>query len=373
MAVGNAQTSLLSNTDGCDLGPQSTAVRSNVSPRQSSASDAASGTMSLMLPGEPLPAPVARTWFDAWLECAYGADGFWRRHWPDEHFRTAAATSPLVAEAVAAVADRLAVRSMIDVGAGRGELVSALAELRPGLRLGAIDLRARPGSLPDRIEWAEDLWDVRYARWTAGRAEALLAADEPVLIVAAEWLDDLPCRVVRREADGWREVVVDEGGTERPGPRLADAELAWADRWWSAGRRAEIGSTRDQAWSALAEVVRRRGGGLILLDYGHHRTTRPENGSFAGYRDGRRVQPVPSTEVNLTAHVSQDAVRAAGEALKLRTLLDARQDEALARLLAVGPPDADPLHDLVRRSERAALASEYGWGGHRWLVQVPDT
>ena len=74
--------------------------------------------------------------------------------------------------------------------------------------------------------------------------------------------------------------------------------------------------------------------------------------------------------MNLTAHVSMDAVRAAGETAGLRTVLDALQDEALARLLTGSQPDADPLSDLAHRSERAALASAYGWGTHRWLVQL---
>jgi hypothetical protein len=71
--------------------------------------------------------------------------------------------------------------------------------------------------------------------------------------------------------------------------------------------------------------------------------------------------------------VSLDAVRAAGEAAGLRTVLDARQDEALSRLLAGGRHDADPLTDLARRSERAVLGSAYGWGTHRWLVQVAES
>jgi hypothetical protein len=321
-----------------------------------------------MLPHEPLPTPNARTWFLTWLECAYGAEGFWRRHWPDEHFRTATATSPLVAEALVVIADRLSVAAVVDVGAGRGELVNALAGRRPELRLGAVDLRPRPDSLSAAVDWAEDLWDVRYARWTTGQADRLLSADDPVLVIAAEWLDDLPCPVVHQEADGWREVVVDEGGNERPGPRLAGAELEWADRWWPAGRRAEVGVTRDQAWSALAAVVRRRGGGLVLLDYGHTRSTRPEQGSLAAYRDGRSVPPTPSTEVNLTAHVSLDSVRVAGEAAGLQTVLDTHQDEALSRLLAERPA-VDPLSDLAHLSERAALGSAYGWGTHRWVLQ----
>ena len=328
--------------------------------------------MSPMLPQEPLPTPKARSWFDAWLESAYGADGFWRRHWPEEHFRTAATTSPLLAEALAAVADRLSVPAVVDVGAGRGELLGTLAGLRPQLRLAGIDLRPRPESLPSQVLWAEDLWDVRYAGWTTGQAEAQLAGDDPVLVVAIEWLDDLPCPVVHREADGWHEIVVDEDGTERPGPRLDDSELDWADRWWPTGRRAEIGLTRDRAWAALAAVVRRRGGGLLLIDYGHERDSRPAEGSLTAYRDGRTVPPMPSTEINLTAAVSLDAVRAAGEAAGLRTVLDARQDEALSRLLAGERPDADPLADLARRSERAVLGSAYGLGNHRWLIQLAE-
>jgi SAM-dependent MidA family methyltransferase len=323
-----------------------------------------------MLPHHPLEAPNARSWFDAWLESAYGADGFWRRHWPDEHFRTASASSPMFAEAVAAVSQRIGVDAVVDVGAGRGDLLTGLAATA-ALRLAGIDVRSRPEALPTTVDWAEDLWDVRYARWTTGQADSLLSADDSVLIIAAEWLDDLPCPVVHQEADGWREVVVDEGGNERPGPRLTGADLEWADRWWPSGQRAEIGATRDRAWAALATVVRRRGGGLLLVDYGHDRERRPAEGSFAAYRDGRQVPPMPSTEMNLTAHVSLDAVRAAGEAAGLRTVLDARQDEALAQLQADGPTDDDPLADLTRRSERAALGSTYAWGTHRWLVQLP--
>ena len=44
--------------------------------------------------------------------------------------------------------------------------------------------------------------------------------------------------------------------------------------------------------------------------------------------------------MNLTAHVSLDSVRAAGEAAGLRTVLDTHQEEALARLLAEEPPAA---------------------------------
>jgi hypothetical protein len=323
-----------------------------------------------MLPHDGPGAARVRTWFDAWIESAYGADGFWRRHWPGEHFRTAATSGPGLAEPLSAVLDRYGGGyAVVDVGAGRGDLLRALAELRPELRLGGIDLRPRPEGLPADIRWAVDLWDVRYSAWTTGQAETLLHTWGPVMIVCCEWLDDLPCRVVRREADGWREIVVDDSGEQRAGPRLADADLDWADRWWSTGQRAEIGLTRDRAWSTLAAVVRQRGGCAALIDYGHHRSERPPNGSFAAYRDGRSVEPVPSAEMNLTAHLSVDSVRTAGEAVGLTTELCCRQGEAIARLESPAPADPDALADLSRRSERAALASPYGWGSHWWLVQ----
>jgi hypothetical protein len=317
----------------------------------------------------PYGAPGARTWFDAWVESAYGADGFWRRHWPDEHFRTATSSSSLIAETLVTVLDRQGISAVVDVGAGQGQLLSALARLRPGLRLGGIDLRARPELLPAGVDWAEDLWDVRYGGWTTGRAETLLHGTGPAMIVCAEWLDDLPCRVVHREADGWREVVVDQGGDQRPGPRLVEQDLDWADRWWPTGQWAEVGLTRDRAWAALAAVVRRRGGCAVMIDYGHRQVERPPQGSFSAYRDGRPVERVPSAEVNLTAHVCVDSVRAAGEAAGLTTELCCRQGEAMTRLGSPSPADPEPLVELSRRSERAALSSPYGWGSHWWLVQ----
>jgi hypothetical protein len=78
---------------------------------------------------------------------------------------------------------------------------------------------------------------------------------------------------------------------------------------------------------------------------------------------------VPSAGVNLTAHVSIDSVRAAGEAAGLTTELCCRQGEAMTRLGSPSPADPEPLVELSRRSERAALSSPYGWGSHWWLVQ----
>ena len=314
--------------------------------------------------------PRRRSWFDAWLASAYGPEGFWPRHRPEEHFRTAAASTPLLAEMAAAVIDRTpGVQVVLDLGAGSGQLLTALHELRPKLQLVAVDLRDRPAELPAAVEWARDLWDVRYDRWTTGAALPWLVRPEPVMIICCEWLDDLPVVVVRRHADGWREMIIGDDGAEEFGPRLHEDQLTWADQWWPAGQRAEVGLTRDRAWTALAAVVARRGGCALMIDYGHRLCERPADGSFAAYRDGRAVSPIPSGELNLTAHVSIDSVRAAGEAAGLRTAFCCLQSEVVADLL-VAAPDADPLADLARRSQQSALSSHYVWGSHWWLLQT---
>lgn len=308
-------------------------------------------------------------WIDAWVDSAYGADGFWRTNCAHEHFRTASAAGDQLAVAIAALIPAGTV-AVVDVGAGGGELLAALRLQRPELRLAGVDLRPRPAELPVGIDWAVDLWDARYDTWTSGAAHRLLTAYEGrVLAIANEWLDDLPCPIVQAGTDGWHEVVLDESGVEHPGGQLTGGLRTWADTWWPHGTRAEIGLARDRAWAQLLAAVRPGGGGALLIDYGHDRDHRPEHGTLTGYRDGQQVAPVPDGRMNLTAHVAVDAVRAAGEAAGATTVAYGRQVDVLAPLLDTTSHD-DPLTDLVHRSQRAALTSNSAWGSYWWLLQV---
>jgi SAM-dependent MidA family methyltransferase len=319
-------------------------------------------------PPDP-PARGWRSWFDAWVESAYGADGFWRIHSPEAHFRTAAASGPMIAQMLATIVDRHdEIARVVDIGAGNGRLLEELAAIRPDLQLLGVDLRERPHGLAAEVGWAQDLWDVRYGCWTSGEAGAALAQPEPVLIICCEWLDDLPCPVVTRHADGWREVVINDDGMEQAGPRLESEQLAWVDRWWPGGDRAEIGLTRDRAWLELIKMILKRGGCALMIDYGHTAGRRPVTGSLAAYRDGRALDPVPGSTVNLTAHVAVDAVRAAGEEAGATTAFCGLQSEVVPELLQ---PEShpDPLVDLEQRSHHSALSSQYVWGSHWWLMQ----
>src|SRR5262245_34392243 len=202
----------------------------------------------------------------AWELALYGPDGFYTRHAPGEHFRTSSTASPRFAGAIADLAGACALATVIDLAAGGGELAAGLESSRPDLTLVAIDRRPRPQRLSDRIEWRTDLPD---------RIDGL--------VIANEWLDNVPCSVAEVDDDGrLREVLVDPAnGRETLGDDVVGPELEWARRWWPVsepGHRVEIGRARDVAWR---DVVRRLDRGLaVAIDDGHVEPARPEYGSL---------------------------------------------------------------------------------------------
>lgn len=313
---------------------------------------------------------AALTWKDAWHEALYGSSGFYRRQAPADHFSTSVQGVPgagrLLAEAVLQLARRHGCRRVVDVGAGRGELLTALRALDGDLDLLGVDVVDRPPAL--------------HADWLLSPGGAALPADlrglRDTLVIAHEWLDVVPAPVVQRDDQGvWRVVTVAPDGTESLGPVLDGADLAWAEQWLTADvRRAEIGRPRDQAW---ADLVGRVGSGFVLaVDYGHTAADRPRHGTLTGFRAGREVDPVPDGTCDLTAHVAVDSLAAAtpdaapsvlSQAEALRDLLGEHPGRAPDRVLARTEPTAY-LKALARRGAFAALTAPGGLGGFRWVV-----
>lgn len=318
-----------------------------------------------------------RPWHEAWADAAYGSDGFWSTQQPRDHFTTGVRASPLVARAVAGLVPAEA-QVVVDVGAGDGALLAALAETRPDVRLVSVDRRPRPTGLDDRVGWVEDHWDVDTRRWTGEGPGGWCAGRVPVL-VAHEWLDDLPVPLVAHEAGAWHEVEVDPAGHERAGRPVGPMDAGWLDWWWTGGRRAEVGRVRDVAWATLVGAAVGLGGRALAVDYGHLADQRPPEGGFTAYGRGRQRAPVPDGSVNLTAAVAVDALAAAGEEVGAATLLLARQSAVLPGVPAPGPrgglaeEDGDALTALVRRSEHAALTAPGRWGDLWWLLQGAPT
>lgn len=293
-----------------------------------------------------------RTWREAMTDALYGPAGFYRTASPVDHFRTSVHVSSAFARALLRLARLAGVRAVVDVGAGRGELLTAVAALDAELELVAVEIRPRPLELSERVLWVPE---------TPSGLDAL--------IVANEWLDNVPLDVV----DAGLVVEVSDEGVERPGRRPSARDLAWLAEWGGV----EIGHPRDEAWASVMSRLER--GIAVAVDYGHVRATRPAGPTLAAYRDGRMVSPVPDGSCDLTAWVAMDAVAAAGERAGATSTLLTTQRAALSALGLSGtrPPLAlatsDPagyLTALAEAGEVSALMDPEGLGGFSWLLQA---
>ncbi|MFF1920113.1 SAM-dependent methyltransferase [Streptomyces sp. NPDC058221] len=315
-----------------------------------------------------------RGWQEAAETALYGDEGFYRSpEGPAGHFRTSVHASPLFAAAVA----RLLVRTagelgtdavdLVDLGAGRGELLTGVLAALPAegggglaVRAYAVELADRPFGLDPRVEWC--------AKPPQG-ARGLLFANE--------WLDNVPTPVAETGPDGVDRYVLvrSADGAERPGEPVSGADARWLSRWWPSagpGSRAEIGRPRDEAWARAVSTL--SGGLAVAVDYMHLRETRPPFGTLTGFRAGREVRPVPDGGCDLTSHVALDACAAAGgPAAEIRT-----QREALRDLGVFGdrPPlslaSSDPaayVRALAGAGEAAELTARGGLGDFGWLTQ----
>ncbi|WP_411071073.1 SAM-dependent methyltransferase [Streptomyces sp. cmx-4-25] len=314
-----------------------------------------------------------RGWREATERALYGPGGFFLRpEGPAGHFRTSVHASPLFAGAVARLLGEVAEElgtdrvDLVDVGAGRGELVAGVLAATAGsgltVRAYAVERAGRPDGFDPRVEWTD-----RPPRGVRG------------LLFANEWLDNVPVDVAEADATGTvRYVEVRPDGAERLGAPVSGADAEWLERWWplrEPGARAEIGRPRDEAWAAAVSCL--AAGRAVAVDYAHVRGSRPPFGSLTGFRAGREVPPVPDGSCDLTSHVALDACAAASSSGGA----DAEpvtQREALRRLGVTGdrPPlslaSTDPagyVRALSSAGEAAELTARGGLGDFLWLTR----
>lgn len=298
----------------------------------------------------------------AWHEALYGAEGFYRRQRPADHFRTSPHTSPLFAGAVVELARRHHLTEVCDVGSGSGELLTQIHRLEPGLSLTGVEIRGRPEELPDGIGW-----------------ERALPSGFRGLILANELLDNVPCDVVELDTDGTCRIVeVDPGsGEERLGAEAAREQRDWLTSWWpltACGQRADVGLAREALWTSVTAANPEAR--CVAVDYGHLVGNRPVHGSLSSYRDGIQTPLSFDGRHDVTAHVAFDSLAAATAG----TL--ERQRDVLADLGITGrrPPlrlatedPADYLRDLARATAGADLTAPGGLGDFCWLSWQPGS
>ena len=276
------------------------------------------------------------TFRKAWDDALYGPDGFYRRERPAHHFRTSVHASALFGQALAKLAGLTGASQVVDIGAGSGELGQVL-------RAEGLDVL--------EVELDDHLPPVLTG-----------------LVVANEWLDNVPCELAELDDEGTPRYLVADLTL---GEVVEGNDLAWLSTWWpmaEPGDRAEIGLARDEAW---ADVVRRLDDGVALaIDYGHLRAGRPAYGTLTGFRDGRECEPALDGSCDITAHVALDSLAAAAhgfvvtqrEALLALGVTAGRPSQELAR--------TDPLRYLAELSsagEAAELLDPSGLGGFGWV------
>jgi SAM-dependent MidA family methyltransferase len=302
----------------------------------------------------------------------YGTDGFYRQPGagPAAHFRTSAHASPRFAEALLGLLEKLDDAlgrpdplDLVDVGGGRGELLSAICAAAPR----SVAARLRPTVVEVCVHSSSP--GLQQVRTVSAIPDSVTG-----LLVATEWLDNVPVDIAELDNAGViRYVMVDATtGEEALGEPVTGPDAEWLATWWPLtvpGSRAEIGRTRDQAWAKAVAAIAR--GAALAVDYGHTAADRPPLGTLTGFRDGREVPPVPDGSRDITAHVAIDALGALGGVV-------VRQRAALRALGVDGsrPPLAlahrDPvayLRRLATASATAELTDPAGLGGHYWLLQ----
>ncbi|TCC37321.1 SAM-dependent methyltransferase [Kribbella sindirgiensis] len=277
------------------------------------------------------------TFRDAWQRALYGPGGFYRRERPAAHFRTSVHASALFGQAIARLAGQLGLPTVVDIGAGSGELGKVLRD--EGLSVLDIEL---DDDLPAQLSG---------------------------LVIANEWLDNVPCEVVEWDEDGVPRYLLAD---LTPGPVVHGNDLLWLEQWWPGGPgdRAEVGRARDEAWQ---DVIRRLTDGAvaIAIDYGHVRSGRPPYGTLTGFRDGRECSPDPDGSCDITAHVALDSL--GGTILSQRDALRALGISASRPPLALA--HTEPLRylsELSSAGEAAELLDPSGLGGFGWVWTAAD-
>lgn len=267
-----------------------------------------------------------RTVREAWYDALYGPQGRFVTSGARD-FSTALTdpvTGPLLCQhllSVAADTDRALGEpdgfTVTDIGAGTGALLAFVAAHGPPRwRLHAVEVGPRPHGLDGRILWGTAIPEMRG------------------LLLAHEWLDDVPLDVVREG-----HVVLADGTLG------GEHDTAWLDRWGGE----EDGSARDDAWRTASDRLIE--GVALAIDYGHVRATR--RSTLTGWRAGRPVPPVFDGSCDITAHVALDSLTAAVPEQTLasqRAVLEAIEPRGLAALSAL-----------------RALRDPDGYGAYGWV------
>ncbi len=252
---------------------------------------------------------------------------------------------------------------MAEIGPGNGALAAGLTAALTDLPLDLVLCERSAGMLAQARERAPA---ARVAE--LGELRGVVGA-----IVANEVHDACPAHRLRWPG----ELLVGVGPDRRfalvagpPAGALGDALIAAGVKPRD-GAEYEVAPAQAELQRALARALAR--GSLIVLDYGEAGAARyerpvPRLRTYLGGTAGGDPLSAPGTQ-DITVDVDFGAVRAAGEAEGLRTVLDCPQADWLLAHGAAAVLAALPRHDPERLWLEALSRSEGSGAAFRVLVQ----
>ncbi|WP_417808282.1 class I SAM-dependent methyltransferase [Thioclava sp.] len=222
--------------------------------------------------------------------------------------------------------------TLAEAGPGRGTLMADMVRA----------MRAVPGMVAAAqihlIEASPALRDIQRATLAGHQVtwhDSLASLpDQPVFLVANEFLDALPIRQFQRVEAGWseRQVGLGADGALLPGlappTRLAALEARFGDT--KPGDVVETCAPAVAFAGDLAAQIAAQGGAAILIDYGNWHSL---GDTFQALRAHQPVDPFATPgEADLTAHVDFEPLAQAARAARAQASAMTAQGVLLERL-----------------------------------------
>ncbi|PWB83830.1 MAG: methyltransferase [Methylocystaceae bacterium] len=262
--------------------------------------------------------------------------------WAQEAWRAAGAPAPA---------------HLIELGPGRGTLMSdvlRVARISPPF-FDAIDAHLVETSPVLEAVQRRTLADVETPiGWSADIA---LAPQGPAIILANEFFDALPARHFVKTARGWSERLVgldDAGALVFGVPDHVEQDLKIAA---PEGSIIEVGAIAARLMSEIAARLVAQGGALLVVDYGHTRTTLGE--TLQAVARHAYVDPLAEPgEADLTTHLDFAALARAATSAGARVQGPVTQGAFLTQLGIAQRAEALQRRATPAQSADIALALE---------------
>ncbi|MEY4300830.1 MAG: hypothetical protein RIR25_2066 [Verrucomicrobiota bacterium] len=180
--------------------------------------------------------------------------------------------------------------NVIECGPGSGALAAAVMKSFGWFGRRMVDLHFVETSQPLRAEQQKCV----HGTWHSTIEEALAACEGHALIYHNEFLDAFPCRVFRKETEGWTELHLEVSDGKLREIFLAPARPVPAStvfmRDWTAGQRVEVFESVHEWMRGMTAPW--KSGTMLAIDYGGSAETiyhRRPRGTLRAYRRQQRL------------------------------------------------------------------------------------